>query len=662
MKKQFVLVCWMGILLANPWPGSGIPRADAQSSDPSRWMEPTHRFSGWQLGEAATYRAVLNGKIPDDLKFLRGSVYDDRNRMIAQVEVSREQFLEQGWIWTAPEPGLYEVAFESRGDSSSSWIPLVRKYSLRAPNKNQQEFEVARWTFAVHARPALPMNRRSRQFGVSIQSDAEIEMAEWVGLRFARIHSIGWGAQFSREAGGIELQPGVYNWSGLDRTMDQLRGYGFDIIGNIVYTPRWASPHPEKDNVNICVLEFSAYAPVNMDDWSNFVEQCVRRYGDDIRTWELWNEPNLPGSSVFWNDTPENFARLLKAGYAAVKRIQPDSDIWIGGLGPRTSYHAFYNQLLKLGGAEAFDTLALHGSKVTPQPFYDIDRFHSVTNKPWVNSEWHAILYQATSSESANLPSEQAVTRGMLLDLMGQIKEGVGPIAFFAMLGIVDREVMDFSRANRWFVHWSGLFRSRPANEPRLPAVVLRHFLGTLRSDRLMYRAGFKFGNRHEAAWFENGDQPLLVLWPGEGEAAFSDPRIGELITPETRITRWDGKPVALQDKTFLVDPDSFYFLENIETEAAARLQPSDEVLFNPRLARRELMESVRGRFYPRPIFSRDTFQPAEHLDWQDADFAYVSLDPQPRPEGFSAEFAVGWTASAVEIAVRVNDRIFSTV
>ena len=63
--------------------------------------------------------------------------------------------------------------------------------------------------------------------------------------------------------------------------------------------------------------------------WGQFVHQVVTRYKDRVRTWEVWNEPNL---SEFWPAPMPLYARLLQVAYQAAKSADPSTTVVLGGL------------------------------------------------------------------------------------------------------------------------------------------------------------------------------------------------------------------------------------------------------------------------------------------------------------------------------------------
>jgi hypothetical protein len=640
---------------------STLPVASAVKPAPdpwthANWIKPKAYAAWFTWGKPVVYE-VDQSKLPVTLSELKGVISDSSGRVIDTVKVSREQLLAQGWVWRPMIPGHFTVQFEGLSKGQSKWKPLSRTYGMRAPTGQTQHFTIDTWELAVPADANLPATQRSRQYGVSLGYDdgRGALLSDLMGMQFVRFHAIGWGANFTNESMGLEIKPGQYNWGIFDKQMNNFRKLGFEVVGNVMYTPRWASPHPEDDSVHICVRGFSAYAPKDLSTWTGFLSQLINRYGSDIKTWELWNEPNIPGGSVFWKDTPENFTAMMQAGYKTIKALQPESEVWLGGMGPRSSYFTFYDQFLGNDGGPYYDKLALHGSYPTPQPFYNMDRKHGSKPKSWVNSEWHAVLYQTTSGEDAAvLPSEQQVSMRMMTDLMQQIRGGVERIALFIPVGIVDREVMPFARENRWVVHWSGMFRSRPVQEPRLCAMVLQHLFSDV-SSPLVYRDAYTLGKQHVACFEHDGKQRCMLWLDGE-DGQLTDVALNPLLFSASRITTWYGAPVKLDQGRIMLEPNTMYLLRSVSEKSLAVLPSDDQLISNPRMKKFARVEKVQGQFKAGSLFtSVDAVKP-ETLPWQDQDMQYITMDGRPQTPSFKARFAVGLTADHMDLVVQVTD------
>ena len=162
----------------------------------------------------------------------------------------------------------------------------------------------------------------------------------------------------------VEPAPGVYNWSEVDKVVDAAYERGIAVMGAVTSTPTWASD-----------VQDSAYgAPRDPQDFGNFMGALAERYGAGagdpetarISAYEIWNEPQ---SFVFWNPRPDPaaYTELLKAGYTAVKEVDPSGTV-VGGVvtaglswgGVNINPVDFVETMYESGAAGYFDALSYH--------------------------------------------------------------------------------------------------------------------------------------------------------------------------------------------------------------------------------------------------------------------------------------------------------------
>jgi hypothetical protein len=150
-----------------------------------------------------------------------------------------------------------------------------------------------------------------------IQKD--MECLKRSGIRLLRI-SFGWD--------GIEQTQGKYDWLFWDRYVKTaVDDYGITLIPYICYTPRWNSTGDTTNYWN--------HTPINYEAFGPFVTELVTRYKDRIKTWELWNEPDI---REYWSGNAEDLARLTKIGAKAVREADPTAKIVLAGLAHRTEF------------------------------------------------------------------------------------------------------------------------------------------------------------------------------------------------------------------------------------------------------------------------------------------------------------------------------------
>lgn len=149
----------------------------------------------------------------------------------------------------------------------------------------------------------------------------------------------------------IEKEPGVFNWSALDRKVHDAETHGVRLLYVFAYTPTWASSRPQEPHYT----GGGARAPAkDLADWTRFIRAVVTRYRGKLDHFEVWNEPN----AGFFTGTPEDYVRLLKAAYETAKQANPDCTIL--GISGTGSYLKWMEQVCRLGGLKYMDGVSVH--------------------------------------------------------------------------------------------------------------------------------------------------------------------------------------------------------------------------------------------------------------------------------------------------------------
>ena len=174
---------------------------------------------------------------------------------------------------------------------------------------------------------------------------------------------------------------GNYDWSGIDPDIRRAAENRVRVLPFIYNTPGWVA-HADGHN---CADDCGAYAPRSkqaLDAWATFLRTAVKRYGPDgefwaenpsvpevpVKAWQLWNEQNSPS---FYKPKPsvKGFAKLMKAGNSAIKRVDRDAEVILGGMfgtplggqRPALSAWGFLRKLYGIKGAKrTFDGVAPH--------------------------------------------------------------------------------------------------------------------------------------------------------------------------------------------------------------------------------------------------------------------------------------------------------------
>ena len=130
----------------------------------------------------------------------------------------------------------------------------------------------------------------------------------------------------------------TYNWGMYDGIAQAMAQHNIRWYPIVDYSTNWSGVTPGDGN--------SAVAPEHLSDFAAYATAFAQRYGRGGSFWkshpslpqlpvtdyEIWNEEN---STVFWHpqdQAPEQYADLYMAARSAIKAVDPQSDVVVGGL------------------------------------------------------------------------------------------------------------------------------------------------------------------------------------------------------------------------------------------------------------------------------------------------------------------------------------------
>jgi hypothetical protein len=186
-----------------------------------------------------------------------------------------------------------------------------------------------------------------------------------------------------------EPEPGVFDWRATDAFLISTSGYGFDRLPVIWGSPSWVTRTPRAGGCRFSAARCSALQmPVHTHAqrraWSKFLRALVGRYGptgtfwelhpevpkDPIRAWQIWNEEN---DHRFAEASVRDYAGLLRGSAPAIRSVDPDARILLGGLyatpkvQPALDATTFLSRLYGYKGIKRlFDGVALHPYAFNP--------------------------------------------------------------------------------------------------------------------------------------------------------------------------------------------------------------------------------------------------------------------------------------------------------
>lgn len=209
----------------------------------------------------------------------------------------------------------------------------------------------------VSARQVAGLNAHLMWSGVSAaEQDHQLELIAGAGARIVRV-DVGWSSLEEREKGRYER----WYLDRLDTLVDTAERHGVDLLLTVTDSPCWASSAPDSVKQDCdgswWDREVQRYAPVDPRDYADALAFLVRRYGNRVAAWEIWNEPN---SQTYFkaDDQPAAYARIVRAAYPAAKAADPSSTILAGSLAEAPA--EFVEDLFRHGIGGHFDAFSIH--------------------------------------------------------------------------------------------------------------------------------------------------------------------------------------------------------------------------------------------------------------------------------------------------------------
>ncbi len=166
-----------------------------------------------------------------------------------------------------------------------------------------------------------------------------LKVARETGARYLR-------CAFSWDA--TEKSHGHYDWKFWDMLVSEAEKAGIELIPYVAYTPQWAAAKSE---------EFWKQPPRDPRLYADFMYEPASRYRGRVRSWELWNEPDL---TEYWQGSIEQFAEMVKLAADAVRRADPAAVLVLAGVSWGPS--AFFRELIETYHLDRYvDVVATHG-------------------------------------------------------------------------------------------------------------------------------------------------------------------------------------------------------------------------------------------------------------------------------------------------------------
>ena len=155
--------------------------------------------------------------------------------------------------------------------------------------------------------------------------------------------------------------PGIFDWSHSDLVMSHADRQDITVIARLGFVPEWARP---ADSAT------SYLPPEHWQDFGDYIQAFVNRYGEQVPAVIIWNEPNLALEWGFQPLNPEAYAAMLALAYERVQQSDHPEVLVLGGalaptLAPPGSEQGmndliYLQRMLDAGAGQAMDGLAVH--------------------------------------------------------------------------------------------------------------------------------------------------------------------------------------------------------------------------------------------------------------------------------------------------------------
>jgi hypothetical protein len=140
----------------------------------------------------------------------------------------------------------------------------------------------------------------------------DLMLLRQIGIRTLRV-SIGWD--------GVEPERDRYDFAFWDAFVGMAGELGITLIPYVAYTPDWSSSGEGREHWKA--------PPQDPGEFGEIMGLLAARYRSQIRSWELWNEPD---NRDYWTGTVEQYAELVRAGASSIRAVDPEIRIVSGGL------------------------------------------------------------------------------------------------------------------------------------------------------------------------------------------------------------------------------------------------------------------------------------------------------------------------------------------
>ena len=281
----------------------------------------------------------------------------------------------------------------------------------------------------------------------------------------------------------VETSPGHLDFSVYDDVMGAAASAGLRVLPVVMDPPAWRSTAPATGRLR------AMYPPRDPAELAAFASALARRYGPGgsfwaahpqltpvpIRSWQIWNEPNI---QAFWATGPDPtaYVRLLDAAGTAIRAIDPGAEIVVGGLpyaGNGLTPPQFIDAMYAAGGRGTFDTMAVHPYAADPAGVLEILRTVRAQLDRLGDPErpiWATEFGWATGGPPVTITNSEPMQAKLLRDAIGFMQRARDVLHLRGFVAFRWKDmVLNPGQTDVWALH-TGLLREDGSSKPALGA------------------------------------------------------------------------------------------------------------------------------------------------------------------------------------------------
>jgi hypothetical protein len=145
----------------------------------------------------------------------------------------------------------------------------------------------------------------------------------------------------------VEREQGRRDWSRIDNVARSSQRLGYSLLLKIRVGSCWITGG-QRGTLRGAQRKTASAMPLDLNTYQAFVRQVVQRYSAmGVHEYAIENEPNA--RKFFWDDTPEQYERLVTLGASAVRSVDAHARVLDGGVSSTAYGTAIAERLLAKG-------------------------------------------------------------------------------------------------------------------------------------------------------------------------------------------------------------------------------------------------------------------------------------------------------------------------